>query len=82
MSTPSRGPQPGRPRQPFQQQAPEPHRKKSTGKICAGVGCLGVVGILVIAGAIFAATGGRSGSGTAKGPAAAPSAAGNASKAS
>ncbi|MFD4977111.1 hypothetical protein [Streptomyces sp. NPDC058424] len=76
MSTPSRGRQPGRPQQPFQPQAPEPHKKKST---CAGVGCLGVVGILVIAGAIFAATGGKSSSGTAKSPAAAPSDAGNAS---
>ncbi|MGW2905745.1 hypothetical protein ACWC91_24970 [Streptomyces sp. NPDC001204] len=81
MSTPSRGRQPGRPQQPFPPQAPEPHKKKSRGKTCAGAACLGVVGILVIVGAITAATGGRPGSGTGKSPAAVPSAAGNASKA-
>ncbi|MFE7234612.1 hypothetical protein ACFVAF_28880 [Streptomyces sp. NPDC057596] len=79
MSTPSRGRQPGQPQQPFQPQAPEPHKKKSKGKTCAGAGCLGVVGILVIAGAISVATGGKSSSGTAKSPAAAPPDAGNAS---
>ncbi|MFJ2722661.1 hypothetical protein [Streptomyces sp. NPDC087437] len=87
MSTPSRGRRPGRPQQPFPPQAPEPHRKKSKGRTCAGAGCLGVVGILVIAGAIFAATGGKSSSGTARSPAAAPPAAalpaaGNGSRAS
>ncbi|WP_055495638.1 hypothetical protein [Streptomyces sp. TP-A0356] len=63
--------QPHRPHQPFQAQAPVPP-KKGKAKTCAGAGCLGIVGVLVLGGVISAAGGGKSG-GTADMPAAAPS---------
>lgn len=77
MSTPPWPQQPGQPQQPFPGQAPVPP-KKSTAKTCAGAGCLGVVGILILGGVISAA-GGKSGGSAAK-PAAAPSHASNGTK--
>ncbi|MEV6057410.1 hypothetical protein [Streptomyces sp. NPDC052107] len=77
MSTPPWAQQPGQPQQPFPAQAPVPP-KKSKAKTCAGAGCLGVVAVLVLGGAITAAGGGKSAD-TDK-PAAAPSHANNGAK--
>ncbi|MEV6022332.1 hypothetical protein [Streptomyces sp. NPDC052036] len=84
MSTPpwaQQPQQPGQPQQSFQPQAPEPPKKKSKAKTSAGVGCLGVVGIVVLAAVISAAGGGKSGSSTANSPAAAHADTGNSAKA-
>lgn len=63
---------------PWAQQPPHPHApeppKKSKAKTCAGAGCLGIVGVVILGGVISVAGGGKSGSApAAQSPAAAPS---------
>ncbi|MFJ3715163.1 MmpS family transport accessory protein [Streptomyces sp. NPDC090057] len=68
MSTPPWAQQPPYP------QVPEPPKKKSKAKGCAGAGCLGIVAVVILGGVISVAGGGKSGSApAAHGPAAATS---------
>ncbi|UXY23053.1 hypothetical protein N8I84_33395 [Streptomyces cynarae] len=67
--------------QPHQPQAPEP-KKKSKVKTCAGAGCLGIVGVVILGGVISVAGGGNSSSApAAQSPAAASPDPGHSAKA-